>query len=96
MAEENSAQAQNKLFVGGIAWAATDESLKSAFAAFGTVESAEVVRDRMSGRSKGFGFVVMSTPEEAQAAVDKMNGQMLDGRPVTVNIARPKTEKPQE
>lgn len=92
MSEENT---ESKLFVGGLAWATTDEGLKAAFAECGTVEKAEVVRDRMSGRSKGFGFVVMSTPEEAQAAIAKYNGQQLDGRQVTVNVARPKTDKPQ-
>ncbi len=81
-----------KLFVGGISWGTTDEGLRAAFEQFGTVASAEVIRERATGRSKGFGFVVMGSSEEAQAAVDKMNGQMLDGRQVTVNIARPKTE----
>ena len=83
---------QSKLFVGGISWGTTDEGLKAAFEAFGTVVSAEVIREKMTGRSKGFGFVVMGSDAEAQAAVDKMNGQQLDGRQVTVNVARPKTE----
>ncbi len=87
--EEN---ANAKLFVGGISWGTTDEGLKAAFEAFGTVASAEVIREKMTGRSKGFGFVVMGSADEANTAVEKMNGQVLDGRQVTVNIARPKTE----
>ena len=82
----------SKLFVGGISWGTTDEGLKAAFEAFGTVVSAEVIREKMTGRSKGFGFVVMGSSAEANAAVEKMNGQTLDGRQVTVNIARPKSE----
>lgn len=85
---------ESKLFVGGLSWGTTDEALKAAFEAFGTVVSAEVIKDKMTGRSKGFGFVVMGSPEEAQAAVEKLNGQMLDGRQVTVNVARPKTDRP--
>lgn len=83
---------KRKLFVGGISWGTTDEGLKAAFAEIGTVVSAEVIREKMTGRSKGFGFVVMGSDADANAAVEKMNGQMLDGRQVTVNIARPKTE----
>lgn len=82
----------SKLFVGGISWGTTDEGLKAAFEPFGSVTSAEVIREKMTGRSKGFGFVVMGSAAEANAAVEKMNGQTLDGRQVTVNIARPKTE----
>lgn len=82
----------SKLFVGGISWGTTDEGLKAAFEAFGSVVSAEVIREKMTGRSKGFGFVVMGSAAEANAAVEKMNGQTLDGRQVTVNIARPKSE----
>lgn len=85
---------ESKLFVGGLSWGTTDEALKAAFVEFGTVVSAEVIKDKMTGRSKGFGFVVMGSPEEAQAAVAKLNGQTLDGRQVTVNVARPKTDRP--
>lgn len=88
----NEDSSKRKLFVGGISWGTTDEGLKAAFEAIGKVESAEVIREKMTGRSKGFGFVVMGSVADANAAVEKMNGQMLDGRQVTVNIARPKTE----
>jgi RNA recognition motif-containing protein len=78
-----------KLFVGGLAWATTDEGLNAAFAAVGTVTSATVIRDRETGRSKGFGFVEMANDEEADAAVQQLNGSELDGRKITVNEARP-------
>lgn len=78
-----------KLFVGGIAWATTDDSLKNYFSQFGTVVSATVIKDKYTGRSKGFGFVEMSTEEEAKVAVEKANGATLDDRQITVNEARP-------
>lgn len=83
-----------KLFVGGLAWATTDDGLRNAFAAIGTVESASVITDKFSGKSKGFGFVEMSTEEEAQKAVEELNGKEIDGRAVTVSEARPMTERP--
>jgi RNA recognition motif-containing protein len=83
-----------KLFVGSLAWAVTDDQLAEFFAAAGTVESAKVIVDRDSGRSKGFGFVEMSTDEEAKKAVDELNGKDLGGRPITVNEARPREERP--
>jgi RNA recognition motif-containing protein len=83
-----------KLYVGGLAWATTDESLKDAFSAAGKVESATVIMDKMSGRSKGFGFVEMSTEEEAQKAIEMLNGKEIDGRKVTVNEARPMEARP--
>ena len=83
-----------KLYVGGLSYNTTEEELKNAFAAMGTVESAAIIMDRMSGRSKGFGFVEMSTEEEAQAAIEKLNGTELDGRTLTVNEARPLEERP--
>ncbi len=83
-----------KLFVGSLAWATTDQSLSDAFSQFGTVVSATVITDRATGRSKGFGFVEMSTEEEAQAAVSQMNGATLDGRQIVVNEARP--QEPRE
>lgn len=83
-----------KLYVGGLAWATTDESLKEVFSAAGKVESATVIMDRASGRSKGFGFVEMSTEEEAQKAIEMMNGKELDGRKITVNEARPMEARP--
>jgi len=82
-----------RLFVGNLSWDTTDESLRAAFAAAGTVESASVITDRMSGRSKGFGFVEMATDEEATKAIELLNGKNVDGRPVTVNEARPMTER---
>ena len=83
-----------KLFVGGLSYNTTNESLKAAFAAHGTVASADVITDRDTNRSKGFGFVEMSTPEEAQAAIEALNGQDLDGRNIAVNIAKPREERP--
>jgi cold-inducible RNA-binding protein len=78
-----------KLFVGGLAWATTDESLQALFAQCGTIVSATVIKDKFTGRSKGFGFVEFSTPDEAQQAVQTLNGQTLDGRQIIVNEARP-------
>lgn len=83
-----------KLFVGGLNYATTDDNLRELFAQAGTVESATVIIDRMSGRSKGFGFVEMATEEEANAAIEQMNGKELDGRTISVNIARPKVDRP--
>jgi len=82
-----------KLFVGSLSWGTTNEALREAFEKAGTVADAVVITDRMSGRSKGFGFVEMSTPEEAQAAIDMWHEQELDGRKIIVNEARPKEEK---
>jgi len=79
----------NKLFVGSIAWATTDEGLQEAFSQAGTVVSAKVITDRMSGRSKGFGFVEMSTPKEAEKAMEMWNEKELDGRTIFVSEARP-------
>jgi RNA recognition motif-containing protein len=78
-----------KLFVGGLSFDTTEDGLREYFSQAGTVESAAVITDRMSGRSKGFGFVEMSTDEEAQKAIDMFNGKDLDGRNITVNEARP-------
>lgn len=83
-----------KLFIGGLSFNTTDDTLKQGFQAAGTVESAVVIKDRMSGRSKGFGFVEMSTDEEAQKAIEMFNGQEFDGRKVVVNEARPLEERP--
>lgn len=83
-----------KLYVGGLSYDTTEEGLKEAFAQAGTVESAAVISDRMSGRSKGFGFVEMATEAEAQAAIEMFNGQELDGRKIIVNEARPMEERP--
>ena len=84
----------NKLYVGNLAYSVRDDSLHQAFSQFGTVTSAKVMMDRDTGRSKGFGFVEMASDAEAQAAIDGMNGQPLEGRAVVVNIARPREERP--
>jgi RNA recognition motif-containing protein len=81
-----------KLYVGNLAFGVTDATLEQLFAAHGTVESAQVVIDRDTGRSKGFGFVEMKTEQEAQTAIAELNGKEMDGRALTVNEARPKTE----
>lgn len=83
-----------KLFVGSLAWATNDDSLKEFFSAAGTVVSANVIVDRDTNRSKGFGFVEMSSDEEAKKAVEELNGKELDGRPIVVNEARPREERP--
>ena len=83
-----------KLYVGGLPYATTDDELRDAFSQNGTVTSASIIMDRMSGRSKGFGFVEMSTDEEAQAAIDAWNGKDFGGRTLTVNEARPMEERP--
>jgi cold-inducible RNA-binding protein len=85
--------AANKLFVGSLSFNTTDELLAEAFAKAGTVVSAKVIMDRDSGRSKGFGFVEMSTDEEAQEAIRLLGDQELDGRRLTVNIAKPMPER---
>jgi RNA recognition motif-containing protein len=77
----------SKLFVGGLPYAATSEDLREHFTQCGTVVSATVITDRVSGESRGFGFVEMSTEAEAQAAIAKLNGQSLQGRRLTVNVA---------
>jgi hypothetical protein len=84
----------NKLYVGNLAYGIRDEDLQQNFAAFGTVASAKVMMDRETGRSKGFGFVEMSSDAEAQAAIAGMNGKDLEGRAVVVNEARPREERP--
>jgi len=81
-----------KLYVGNLGYAVTSSDLEKMFEAHGTVESAQVIMDRDSGRSKGFGFVEMKTDQEAQAAIAALNGQDSGGRALTVNEARPKTE----
>ncbi|MBU1176860.1 MAG: RNA-binding protein [Patescibacteria group bacterium] len=83
-----------KLYVGGLSYDTTEDSLKEAFAKAGTVESAAIIIDKMSGRSKGFGFVEMSSDEEAQKAIEMWNGKEFEGRSLTVNEARPMEERP--
>jgi len=80
----------NKLYVGNLAYSVRNENLQERFAEFGTVTSAKVMMDRETGRSKGFGFVEMGSPAEAQASIRGLNGQSLDGRAIVVNEARPK------
>ena len=84
----------NKLYVGNLSYNIRDDELQQAFAQFGSVSSAKVMMDRETGRSKGFGFVEMSSDAEAQAAINGMNGQALDGRAIVVNEARPREERP--
>ena len=79
-----------KLYVGNLPYSATEQSLREAFSASGTVDSVSLITDRDSGQSKGFGFVEMATDQEAQAATQAMNGQTLDGRQIKVNEAKPK------
>jgi RNA recognition motif-containing protein len=81
-----------KLYVGNLAYSVSDSDLQAMFAPHGSVQSAQVIMDRDTGRSKGFGFVEMSSDEEAQAAIAALNGQERDGRALTVNEARPKPE----
>jgi RNA recognition motif-containing protein len=83
----------NKLFVGNLSFNATENDLNDAFAAHGTVVETNLMMDRATGRSRGFAFVTMSTPEEAQKAIDALNGKDLDGRALTVNIAKPREER---
>ena len=84
----------NKLYVGNLSYNVRDEDLQQSFAQYGSVSSAKVMMDRDTGRSKGFGFVEMGSDAEAQAAVNGMNGQALDGRAIVVNEARPREERP--
>lgn len=83
-----------KLFVGGLPYSVSDNQLEVLFSDHGTVESARVITDRMTGRSRGFGFVEMSSDEEAQEAMQKLNGTEYEGRTLTVNEARPRTSRP--
>src|ERR1051326_5320697 len=83
-----------KLYVGNLSYNVDSSQLEQLFAAHGTVESAEIINDRDTGRSKGFGFVQMSSDEEAQAAIAALNGQQHDGRALTVNEAKPREERP--
>ena len=83
----------NKLFVGNLSFNTTENDLQDAFAAHGTVVEAHLPTDRVSGRPRGFAFVTMSTPEEAQAAIGALNGAQIDGRSLTVNEAKPREER---
>jgi RNA recognition motif-containing protein len=83
-----------KLFVGNLSFNTTENDLQEAFAPHGQVVEANLMMDRMTGRSRGFAFVTYATPEEAQKAIEAMHGAQLDGRALTVNVARPKEERP--
>ena len=83
-----------KLYVGNLSYSVDCSTLEQLFGAHGTVESAEIISDRETGRSKGFGFVQMASDEEAQAAIAALNGQQHEGRALTVNEARPREERP--
>jgi cold-inducible RNA-binding protein len=83
----------NKLFVGNLSFNTSQNDVQDAFAAYGTVLEANLMMDRVSGRPRGFGFVTMSTPEEAQAAINALNGANVDGRALTVNVAKPREER---
>ena len=83
----------NKLFVGNLSFNTTENDLNDAFAAFGTVTEANLMMDRTTNRPRGFGFVTMSSAEEAQKAIDGLNGKDMDGRALTVNVARPREER---
>lgn len=78
-----------KLFVGGLSWDTTDDSLKTFFATIGTVTSAKIITDKFSGKSRGFGFVEMGSDDEAKKAIAELNGKTLDGRAIVVNEAKP-------
>jgi cold-inducible RNA-binding protein len=82
-----------KLFVGNLSFNTTENDLQDAFAPHGTVVEAVLVMDRVSGRPRGFGFVTMSTADEAQAALGALNGKDMDGRALTVNVAKPREER---
>src|SRR5262245_36472790 len=83
-----------KLFVGNLSFNVTENDLQDAFAAHGTVVEADLMMDQATGRSRGFAFITMSSDEEAQKAIDAMNGKDLAGRALTVNVARPREERP--
>ncbi len=83
-----------KLYVGGLPYSTSEESLKQYFSQAGTVESTAIITDKFSGKSKGFGFVEMSSDEEAQTAIEMFNGKEFEGRNLTVNEAKPREERP--
>jgi len=85
---------ENKLYVGNLPYSATEDEVKTHFSQAGTVSSVALITDRASGRAKGFGFVEMATDEEAQKAISMLNGQDFMGRVITVNVAKPREERP--
>ena len=92
--QEKSIFMEAKLYVGNLPFSTADADLQDLFGKAGTVKSAQVIKDRASGRSKGFGFVEMSSAEEAQNAITMFHGKDFSGRPLTVNLARPREERP--
>ena len=86
--------ATNKLYVGGIPYRTTEDDMRTAFSEAGNVTSVSIISDRMTGRSRGFGFVEMATEEEAQAAIDRWDGKEFDGRMLSVSFARPQGDRP--
>jgi RNA recognition motif-containing protein len=86
--------ATSKLYVGGIPYRTTEDELRTAFEEAGVVTSASIISDRMTGRSRGFGFVEMASEEEGQAAIDRWDGKEMDGRPLSVSMARPQGDRP--
>ena len=91
---DSKSSMSTKLFVGNLSFNATEIELQDAFAAHGTVVQVDLIQDRMTGKPRGFAFVTMSTPEEAEAAIGALHGASLGGRNLTVNIARPREERP--
>ena len=89
MRGKNHTKMENKLFVGNLSWEVTGDDLRTLFAEAGTVTDAAVIMDKMTGRSRGFGFVTMGSDEEAKAAIEKFNQYDLKGRKINVNVARP-------
>lgn len=83
----------NKLFVGNLSFNTTENDLNDAFSAFGTVTETNLMMDRETGRPRGFGFITMSSAQEAQKAIDALNGKEMDGRALTVNVAKPREER---
>src|SRR5215211_405997 len=92
--QEKSTAMEAKLYVGNLPYTTVDADLQNLFSQAGTVKSAQVIRDRASGRSKGFGFVEMSSSDEAQGAITMFHGKDFSGRPLTVNLARPREDRP--
>ena len=84
------------IYIGNLAYTVTEDDLRDTFSEFGKVESANIINDKFSGRSKGFGFVEMSNDGEAREAIESLNGKDLNGRTVTVNEAKPREERPRE
>lgn len=84
-----------KIYVGNLSYTTSEEDIRTAFSPFGSVDSVDVIMDRGTGRSKGFGFVEISVDAEGQAAIDALNGKDLDGRSLNVNVAKPREERPQ-